>query len=149
MCLAASILLGSFSVRGVIGAFNDLIHEDTKTRSGIEIYAHYFQQPESHCLRILHHAEVQFATENTGTWLHFKTCPEEFERISGQYLFGVHMDGLTTDWSGKPYTTDAWFRPEGLGEKIMELRFPGDQQPRIIIFTSADSTEAFMVDFYQ
>lgn len=144
-CFAVSIILGSYSVYALINEVNVLATDTVKQRSGEEIYEYYYGSPRYPCLKIIDHAD--YMDSAGGDWLHFNTCPAEFNRIIRQYQFEVAIDTNANEWINKPVPGTDWFKPETLGEDRQKFSFPPEPDPRLIIYTNRDSTEVFMVSY--
>ncbi|GAB5528092.1 MAG: hypothetical protein Roseis2KO_59640 [Roseivirga sp.] len=144
-CLASGLILGTYSVFNFVNEIDEFIPKTPGMRSGKEIYEYYFGKPRHRCLRMIEHTDLQASAK--GDWLHFKTCPEEFDRIARQYRFEVAIDTNNNEWFDKPVPDNDWFKPDELGEGRQKFSFPAEPKPRLLIYTNNDSTEVFMVSY--
>ncbi len=144
-CLVISLVLGSYSIYQFMSEMQNDFSDTHSGKSGTEIYEYYYGKPRHNCLEIIDQADYQsFAG---GDWLHFKTCPEEFSRIIRQYRFRVHRDTTDSVWVDTPSPEADWFRPHVLGTDRLKLEFPVDPRPRLVLYSSSDSTEVYMVSY--
>jgi hypothetical protein len=119
-----------------------------KMRTGDEIYDALFEKRKTNCVKILNYQDQVIPKIDYAIWLHFETCPTEFNRILSKHEF--NEEKLSTDnWNGKiPLgETLEWFNPTILGDSIMVYEYSTDNSRNIqTIWTNLDSTEVFVRD---
>ncbi len=118
-----------------------------RPRAGIEIYTALFGQPESECVELLNYQDQVVPKIDYAIWLHFKTCPEELQRILKLHNFNAEIVS-TKDWNTDgPLANENWFKPETLGDSIIVFIYNKDEYGNgQYIYSSLDSTNAFCKD---
>lgn len=100
------------------------LNKTFKTRTGIEIYDALFDRRKTEYVKIFNYQDKVLPKIKYATWLHFKTCPNELERILSKNKFDINI--LATDkWNGKiPFgETLEWFNPKKMGDSIIVYEF--------------------------
>jgi hypothetical protein len=118
-----------------------------KPRAGEEIYKALYGKSLSGCVKILHYQDQVVPKIDYAIWLHFKTCPDELNRI----LAIQHYDSKTISTSGiiscGPSANENWFRPELLGDSILVFYYKKDEYGNgQEIYCNLDSTEVYCKD---
>ena len=89
-------------------------------RDGIRIYEALFDSPTSSCVEVLGYQDQVVPKIDYAIFLHFKTCPDEVERILAQHTF------RKATVSGKSLATTYgvnWFRPQDLGDSVLVYQY--------------------------
>lgn len=118
-------------------------------RTGEEIYTALFGKPQAECVEVLHHQDQTIPKIDIAIRLHFKTCPDELERIL--QLRDFQYEKLSAkSWDFEPLTSNPeWFRPASLGDSILVFKYDKDQFGNgQTIYASTDSTEAYCLDVW-
>jgi hypothetical protein len=118
-----------------------------RPRTGIEIYTALFGQPTTDCIEVLNYQDQVVPKIDYAIWLHYKTCPDELQRILRLHDFKteiVSTKGWDTDG---PLANENWFKPETLGDSIWIFTYNKDDYGNgQYIYSSLDSTRVFCKD---
>ena len=124
----------------------DEVKENFEPRTGEEIYTALFGKPDSKCLKIIDYQDQKFPVIDYAIWLHFKTCPEEMDRILSNKGFSEEKV-LTGLWNTQGPNIESWFKPEQLGDTILMYKYLWDEYTNYqIIYCNLEKTEAYCQD---
>ena len=116
-------------------------------RSGEEIYVSLFGMSKS-CYASIHEYQDRVVPRvDYGIWLHYTTCPKEFDRILTLHTY--HIDTADTKgWNTSgPQSDQDWFKPEKLGDRILIYEWEQDgERSEQKIFVNLARTEAYLID---
>lgn len=118
-----------------------------RPRAGIEIYTALFGQTKSNCVEVLNYQDQVVPKIDYAIWLHFKTCPDELQRILSLHDFKTEIVS-TKGWdTSGPLANENWFKPETLGDSILTFTYNKDDYGNgQCIYSSLDSTQVFCKD---
>lgn len=142
---------GGFAGRGgyifLRGAKVQLVNA-LKPRTGSEVYAALFGSKQATCVKVLHCQDQVVPKIDYAIWLQFETCPQELKRLLALHNFTGQKQagaGWNTTALAAP---ESWFKPESLGDSVLVFTYRKDNYGAgQTLYTSADSTRAFCVDF--
>lgn len=118
-----------------------------RPRTGIEIYHALFGKPKNDCVEILNFQDQLIPKIDYAIWLHFKTCPEELNRILSLHLFKTEIVATKDIEMNGPHANENWFKPETLGDSMLTFTFNRDSYGNgQYVYTSLDSTIVFCKD---
>lgn len=118
-----------------------------RPRTGIEIYTALFGQPKSKCVEVLNYQDQVVPKIDYAIWLHFKTCPEELQRILSLHDFKTETLSIEGWDTSGPLANENWFKPETLGDSILTFTYNKDDYGNgQYIYSSLDSTRVFCKD---
>jgi len=82
-------------------------------------------------------------------WLHFKTCPEELERILSRKEFKMEKAAAgNLYFEPQPSANEKWFNPKKLGDTVLIFTWYDERNNRQEIYCSMDSTEVYLKDIF-
>lgn len=144
--MAAFAVLTVYSVYTVTYKTYNKVTQLFTPRSGNEIYVSLFGEPNVGCATILNFQDQAVPKIDYAIWLHFKTCPEELDRILLQLPY---LTDTTTQLSVNdgPSENNMWFKPKLLGDTLIEYQYIGDDNRTAqFIYTNLSRTEAYCID---
>lgn len=117
-------------------------------RNGIEIYESLLGRPDTNCIIVLNYRDQFLPKIDTEINLHFKTCPEELQRILNRKNFICRKVTAsdTAKLSLLPTGLPSSFQPGRSGDTLLlfsAIDHHGNGQE---IYTSSDSTEVYLRD---
>jgi hypothetical protein len=118
-----------------------------KPRTGEEIYKALFGKSQSGCVKILNYQDQEIPKIDYAIWLHFKTCPDELNRILTLQQYDSKIISTKGIISSGPSASENWFKPELLGDSILEFYYKKDEYGNgQEIYCNLDSTEVYCKD---
>ena len=114
----------------------------THERSGEEIYEVFFGKPQSDCVKILERHDAIVPIIDVSTTLHFKTCPEEIDRIASKKEYTKAIEP-----SAYMSVADQFFNPRLLGDSVLVFQ-KMEGRDAIFIYTNLSKTEAYFIDAF-
>lgn len=119
-----------------------------RPRTGDEIYVGLFGRGKVACTQVFESQDQVVPKIDYAIWLHFKTCPQEFQRILTRHQFSQRKEA-TANWLGNipSVGADKWWRPQVMGDTIMVYQYTSKNGRNIqILIASRDGTEVFCED---
>lgn len=144
---AAVVFLGFIALSGYIAyrwvnKLNSHLREITHVRSGEEIYQSYFGKDPHHCTTFTEYQDNFIMRADVGVYLHFKTCPAEFARITDT---GFTCKKIKTT-EAKSNDLPAWFSSIFTSDSLTIYQRRKDNNHVITMVPSADSTDVYFVE---
>lgn len=141
-----SLAFGIWSIYTVTRKTYHKISEAGKSRNGEEIYESLLGKPETNCVEIIDYQDQIIPRIDDAIYLHFKTCPEELERILKRKHFQSEKITAKNLFSEQVSANKNWFTPEKLGDSILVFKYYDEKNKGQEIYSSTDSTEVYLKD---
>jgi len=127
------------------------------SRRGEKIYADFFAEPPTHCVKVLESRDAR-ALDDCCVWLHFKTCPKEVARILSQVHYTrIKMGKTSMDLEYPDSSTEdddiissnppKWWAIRQLGDSCIKYEYRQSGKDYIqVAYVSVDSTDVYFHD---
>ena len=116
-------------------------------RTGKGAYEAFWGVDSFNCVEIIHFQDQIIPKIDYAIKLHFKTCPQELQRITRQKDYKTDTITNGNFHHTTPQDPADWFQPDKLGDTVIAYTHYfneyGDGQ---IIYSNTDSTEVYCID---
>lgn len=136
------MIFGAMGVYTITKKTYSKISQISKPRTGFEIYESLLGKPETDCVKILNYQDQTIPVIDYAIFLHFKTCPKELKRILARKQFEFEKMKISAEQNNN----EIWFKPEKMGDSILVFRYYETNGNGQEIYSSKDSTEAYLKD---
>ena len=152
VCIVSLILTfgtGFYTGYKIVTNTDHKLYEWFRPRTGEEIYNAFFCKPQTNCVKILNFQDQIIPKIDYAIWLHFKTCPEELNRVLSLKKFELKKISTKDMHSSGPLANENWFMPELMGDSILIYDFRLDENGNgQTIFCNTEKTEAYCMDVW-
>lgn len=145
-CVVIFFITGGLAIYKTVTKVRAKVTEVCKPRSGEEIYATLFGEPETACVQILHSQDQKIPRIDDAIWLHFKTCPDELHRILSLHPFEKEKISTEEFYVPQSSANTHWFQPEMMGDSIYVYEYIDEYSSGQTIYTNLEETEGYCKD---
>lgn len=143
-----SLFLGIYGIYQFASKSYHTISNLFEPVTGMEIYESFYGKDVYGCVEILDFQPAEFPIIDYATWMHVKTCPQEFARILSLNPMDTSELYLTEEWEDNSGLVD-WFKPNRLGPRVLKFELMDEYGRGDIIYGNTDSTEFYFVNYFR